>query len=233
VNIPVTFKYNFSDLNIEAARIEKLIGYDPGSSPDPIPEVIADVLNSAEEITDIKGKYLLMDDYSASTSLESIRINDHCFHTGKIVTSFIHKSEKFLFFIVTAGKDIELQSQQFLHGNDPLLGYIYDVLGSLTVESATEKFLQNIEERFLKIGLKISNPYSPGYCGWPVSDQQKLFTLFGDDTCDIKLSETCLMDPIKSISGIIGIGKNVKKQPYSCSICDAKNCIYRDKKLQD
>ena len=230
MNIPLTFKYNFSDLDIEAARIEKLIGYDPGSSPDPIPEVIANVLDTAEGITDIRGRYLLTDDYSTSTNSESIRINDHYFHTGKIVTGFIHKSEQFLFFIVTAGKNIELQSQKFLHGNDPLAGYIYDVLGSLTVESATEKFLHNIEERFLKIGLKISNPYSPGYCGWPVSDQLKLFTLFGNDTCGIKLSETCLMDPIKSISGIIGIGRNVKKQPYSCSICDAKNCIYRDKK---
>jgi len=230
VNTPVTFKYNFSELNIGATQIEKLIGYDPGTAPEPVPELISAVLNAAEKITDIKGKYLIADDYSANNSRESIRINDHDFLTGKIVTSYIRKSEQFLFFIVTAGKDIELQSKKFLHGNDPLRGYIFDVLGSATVESAIDKCLHDLEEHFRKVGLKMTNPYSPGYCGWPVSDQQKFFTLFGNDTCGIKLSATCLMDPIKSISGIIGIGKNVKKRPYSCTICDAKNCLYRDKK---
>lgn len=230
MKIPVTFKYNFSDLNIDSNRIEKLIGYDPGTSPEPIPDLIRDILNAAKGIADIKGSYLITDHQSKINDKETIRINDQNFQTGNIVTSFIHKSEQFLLFIVTAGKNIELQSQKFLHGNDPLSGYIFDVIGSLTVESAIEKFLQSIEEQFMKVGLKTTNPYSPGYCGWPVSDQKILFTLFGDNTCGIKLSETCLMDPIKSVSGIIGIGRNVKKQPYSCSLCDANNCIYRDKK---
>jgi hypothetical protein len=230
VNTPVTFKYNFSELNIDTTRIEKLIGYDSGTAPEPIPELISTVLNAAEKITDIKGKYLITVDYSANNNRESIRINNHYFNTGKIVTNYIRKSEQFVFFIVTAGKEVEIQSHKYLNGNDPLLGYIFDVLGSLTVESAVGKFQLDLEEHFKKAGLKITNPYSPGYCGWPVSDQQELFTLFDQDTCGIKLSKTCLMDPIKSVSGIIGIGRNIKKQPYSCTICDAKNCLYRDKK---
>jgi hypothetical protein len=230
VNTPVTFKYNFSELNIGTTQIEKLIGYDPGTAPEPIPDLIKTVLNAAEEYTDIKGKYLITDGYSDDNSRESIRINGQDFNTGKIVITYIRKSEQFVFFIVTAGKEVELQSHKYLHGNDPLLGYIFDVFGSLTVESAVGKFQLDLEEHFRKVGLKTTNPYSPGYCGWPVSDQQKLFTLFGNDTCGIRLSETCLMDPIKSISGIIGVGKNVKKQPYSCTICDIKNCLYQDKK---
>lgn len=38
-----------------------------------------------------------------------------------------------------------------------------------------------------------------------------------------------MTNPIKTVSGIIGIGKNVEKQPNNCDICDAKNCIYRNK----
>jgi len=34
------------------------------------------------------------------------------------------------------------------------------------------------------------------------------------------------MDPIKSVSGIIGIGENVRFNPYTCNLCDNKNCIY-------
>jgi hypothetical protein len=35
------------------------------------------------------------------------------------------------------------------------------------------------------------------------------------------------MEPVKSISGIIGIGENVRRRPYTCNLCDLKDCIYR------
>jgi len=233
VATPVTFQYKFSDLEIDSPQIERLIGFDTGTAPEPIPEMISSALIAAEEITDIRGNYIITDGQSADHGRDSISINSHSFHTGKIVTGFINESEHFLLFIVTAGKGIELQSKKFLQGNDPLLGYIFDVLGSLTVESALDKFLKNTEADFLQTGLKTTNPYSPGYCGWPVSDQQKLFSLFDEENCGITLSESCLMDPIKSISGIIGIGANITKQPYSCTICDSKNCLYRNRKTND
>jgi len=231
VAAPLTFQYKFTDLEISSARIEKLIGFDPGTAPEPIPELINIALNNAAELTEIRGSYVIhVHNMPETRPRQSININSHSFNTGKIVTSFIKESEQFLFFIATAGKGIELESHKFLHGTEPLLGYIYDVIGSVTVESALGKFLFRMEEDFKKSELKTTNPYSPGYCGWPVSDQVKLFELFGDKNCGIRLSETCLMDPIKSISGIIGVGKNIKKKPYSCEICDAKNCLYRDKK---
>jgi hypothetical protein len=229
VNTPITVTYQFSELNIGTGQIEKIIGYDPGGAPEPIPEMITSALKSCEKYAEIKGVYLATGDYEVIKSKALIRANGQFFQTGKIVTNFISKVDQFVFFIMTAGKGIELQAQKYLSGDDPLLGYIYDVIGSLTVETGVEKTLKEIEEDFLQDGLMISNPYSPGYCGWPVTDQQKFFALFNNNTCGIKLSETCLMDPIKSISGIIGVGKNIKKQPYSCAICDLKNCLYRDK----
>ena len=35
------------------------------------------------------------------------------------------------------------------------------------------------------------------------------------------------MDPVKSVSGFIGIGEHVKYNPYTCRLCDMKDCIYR------
>jgi hypothetical protein len=230
VSTPISVTYQFSDLNIGPDQVEKIIGYEPGTAPEPIPELITSALYSADEYAEIRGVYLTTGDYTAIKSKELISANYHFFQTGKIVTNYISKAEQFVFFIMTAGKGIELQSQKYLSGSDPLLGYIYDVLGSLTVEASVEKILKDIEENFLLDGLKTSNPYSPGYCGWPVSDQQKLFALFKNNTCGITLSDTCLMNPIKSISGLIGVGKDIKKQPYSCTICDSKNCLYRDKR---
>jgi hypothetical protein len=51
-----------------------------------------------------------------------------------------------------------------------------------------------------------------------------------DNYCGIKLNDSALMTPEKSVSGFIGIGENVKLLPYTCDFCDLKDCIYRKKR---
>lgn len=71
-----------------------------------------------------------------------------------------------------------------------------------------------------KRGWKHTNRYSPGYCGWHVSEQQKLFSLFPvASPCGIQLTDSSLMIPIKSVSGIIGVGSHVRKLEYTCGLC--------------
>jgi cobalamin-dependent methionine synthase I len=108
-----------------------------------------------------------------------------------------------------------------------LKGYIYDVIGSEIVENAADLMQSDLEQDMLVTGKKITNRYSPGYCGWDVAEQHNLFELLPLNFCEIKLTPSYLMDPVKSISGIIGIGENVKNNSYSCKICDMKDCLYR------
>ena len=77
----------------------------------------------------------------------------------------------------------------------------------------------------------MANRYSPGYCGWALSEQKRFFALFPENHCGIKLSDSCLMDPIKSVSGVIGFGRNVKKTAYECQMCELTTCIYRKIRL--
>lgn len=65
-------------------------------------------------------------------------------------------------------------------------------------------------------GMVTTNRFNPGYCGWDVTEQHKLFSLMADNYCGIRLTESALMDPVKSGSGFIGIGKSVKRVPYTC-----------------
>ena len=118
---------------------------------------------------------------------------------------------------------------------DLLKGYIYDVVGSEIVEAAADLMQESLEKAMIAAGKKITNRYSPGYCGWDVAEQHKLFQLLPDNFCRIRLTESALMDPVKSVSGLIGIGANVRMNPYTCSLCDLKDCIYRkvrEKKTQ-
>ena len=49
----------------------------------------------------------------------------------------------------------------------------------------------------------------------------------GENPTGIALSESCLMHPIKSVSGVIGIGTTARRRAYGCVICQNKTCIYR------
>jgi hypothetical protein len=65
-----------------------------------------------------------------------------------------------------------------------------------------------------------------------VKDQFKLFSLLPENFCGIRLTDSALMIPIKSVSGIIGIGENVERKNYPCEICNMKDC-YRKKLVNE
>jgi hypothetical protein len=48
-----------------------------------------------------------------------------------------------------------------------------------------------------------------------VAEQHKLFSLLPPGICGITLSDSALMHPIKSVSGITGIGKHCKQKGIS------------------
>jgi hypothetical protein len=49
-------------------------------------------------------------------------------------------------------------------------------------------------------------PYSPGYCGWDITGQRALFAALSPDDIGVTLTESCLMQPLKSVSGVLVVG---------------------------
>ena len=61
---------------------------------------------------------------------------------------------------------------------DLLRGYVYDVIGSEVVENAADMMQEELKAEAAAHGKKITNRFSPGYCGWDVAEQHKLFSFF-------------------------------------------------------
>jgi hypothetical protein len=209
--------------------INSLLGYPEGDLPEPLPDVIQNILKDAPEHTNILGGFLIMDQFEILAE-RNIQVNGLEFSPTKAIANQVRESEKLAFFMITAGEGITTWSQQELTQGDPMAGYIIDLLGSEIVVAALDRMQEDLAERMSKEGFKITNRYSPGDCGWPVTDQQKLFTLFPENFCGISLSESSLMHPIKSVSGIIGIGQHVRKTAYACDLCEMDTCVYRYRK---
>jgi hypothetical protein len=218
---------DFKDLVIKPSEIEAVLGYKEGEDRELVSGYIHEILNECQDICSIKAEYKVFGNIQFDNETKSLRIEDIPFNVKKIVFTQLKKSDLVALFLCTAGPEIGIRSRKMMQERDFLKGYIYDVIGSEIVEAAADIMQADLEKNILDSGKKITNRYSPGYCGWDVAEQHKLFQLIPDNYCNIHLTPSALMDPVKSISGIIGIGENVRKNTYTCSICDMEECLYR------
>jgi hypothetical protein len=221
------FQFDFKDLKLNVSQIENVIGFTEGDDREFVTDLIGDILVDSSKIANVRAQYCIFSHIWFDNENKSITINNTGFSIRNIVFSQIKKAESVALFLCTAGEEIGKRSRKAMHERDLLRGYIYDVIGSEIAEAAADLMQDDLERSAAESGLKITNRYSPGYCGWNVSEQHKLFSLIPYNYCGIRLTESALMDPVKSVSGIIGIGPNVKSNPYTCKMCDMKDCVYR------
>jgi len=222
-----TFQFGFKDLNLSVLQIERIMGYPEGESHGTISDLTSEVLKESESLCNIKGEFRIFSNIHFDNSTKSVEINDLVFNIKNIVFNQIKKSDSLALFLCTAGKETCIRSSKAMKDGDLLKGYIYDVVGSEIVEAATDILQSELDNLIIASDKRTTNRFSPGYCGWDVAEQHKLFQLVHGDFCGIRLTSSALMDPVKSVSGIIGIGQKVKRLPYTCSFCDMKDCNSR------
>lgn len=149
------------------------------------------------------------------------------FDMGKIILRQLRGSEAYTLFICTSGIEFEAYQQRLKDKGDMVHVFIADALGSVIAEKCADQMELHLQESIDKLGWHHTNRFSPGYCGWHVSQQQLLFPLFEGHTSGVRLTDSSLMLPIKSVSGIIGLGKEVRRLEYTCGLCNFEKCYKR------
>ena len=228
------FSFQFQNLAIAPADIFSILGYAPEEAPEHVRDVLDDVLGAAAGYCDICGGVRIIDDMHLAKDKQHLILQGVNFAVGKIIGGQFRGAEATALFACTIGPGLETWSRELMAKNDFLKGYIVDAVASVAVEAATDILHDRLQES--APDKKTSSRTSPGYCGWDVAEQQKLFSLLPPDFCGISLSPSSLMRPIKSVSGLIGLGRDMKKADYTCRFCDMQDCVYRrrrEESLQD
>lgn len=220
------FNFTFTDLHVIPASIEMLMGFYPGPSPEPFPELILSALSEASDLFEVKAGYRRIGPVTFMKETRQIEVSGKIFSPGKIIFNEIKNSPEVAFFTGTAGNKVSHRCRALNETGDFIYSYVLDVLGSVVAEKAVEKMMEFLESEVSDENLHISESYSPGYCNWNVAEQQILFSFLPVGFCGITLSPSSLMSPVKSISGIIGIGPGQNRNDYKCRRCNDKTCIY-------
>jgi len=130
-------------------------------------------------------------------------------------------------FLLTLGEGPDQRIREAMTAR-PHYGYILDAVAAVAAESIA-RYVQDRIDESLDSDEMTTLRYSPGYCDWPITDQEKIFALLPSDRIGVRLLDNALMSPSKSISGLIGIGAKeaVKASGNACRTCEKKNCPHR------
>ncbi len=156
-----------------------------------------------------------------------------------LVENIAEKATALTLFALTIGPVITTGISRLFESKDVALGYMLDVIASEGTESAVEELTRQSKDRCLETGRALEGDavlrYSPGYCGWHVSGQQKLLDSLGVNEIGITMTESYLMQPEKSVSGVMISGdKSIHffKNNYEfCKTCTHKSCRARIQSL--
>lgn len=144
-------------------------------------------------------------------------------------------------FAVTLGDRISEEIDGRLGSGDFALGAMLDAAASEGTELAAAQLESAYADHLWYKGTPTLATclmrFSPGYCGWHTSGQKTLFEYLKPGEIGIELSASCLMKPLKSISGVLVAGPRKIFQfdpdfPF-CNDCETHACEMRLDELRE
>lgn len=134
-------------------------------------------------------------------------------------------------FVFTLGDAVSEEVRRLFDRREFALGGMLDACASASVDAAARL----AEDAFLgaaacdtPAGDVLARLYSPGYCGWGVVAQRELFRLLGPEEIGVSLGESCLMSPLKSVSGALVAAPRAvhdfRSTTDGCATCRSEEC---------
>lgn len=136
-------------------------------------------------------------------------------------------AEKIILFTATMGGPISEEINRLFQGDNYALAAMVDSVVSMAADRAAMVLIEQLIEDNSLAAL----PYSPGYCGWHISGQKSLFNYLEPERIGMTLSESYMMYPVKSVSGVILAGTREMHQFIPqfgfCELCQTNSCYER------
>jgi hypothetical protein len=149
-----------------------------------------------------------------------------------VVGTIAPQAEHLAFFAVTLGPRTSDVLAGLFAGTDFALAYVLDAMASVGADElaglAEQRYAAALRERGWRTPDGAVLRYSPGYCGWDITGQRKLFARLRPEGIGLTLNDSCLMRPLKSVSGVLVAGpRAIHRFPPTydfCERCEERTC---------
>lgn len=181
-------------------------------------EAIREAIEIAHSL--IKPRVVYEVSYVTRKNTDSVDIDDVRF-TSRVLRVNLDRVNRVFPYIMTIGAELENKATS---SKDLMKQFYLETMGDLALDHIGTYLEEHLTTKY-RLG-KISEMNPGSLEDWPITEQKPLFSIFGDvhDLIGVKLTESFLMIPRKSVSGIY-FPKEVTF--YSCQLCPRKNCKER------
>jgi hypothetical protein len=140
------------------------------------------------------------------------------------------RAQALALYVATLGEPLPARIRQLFDDDALAQAWMLDAVASagadLLADRLAERYRQGLVGRGMD-GVRVL-PYSPGYCGWPTTGQRPLFDALRPEDIGVTLNDSCLMSPIKTVSGVLvaAPGEAHKFRPDFpfCDDCQTREC---------
>jgi len=154
---------------------------------------------------------------------------------GGPVLEVMRGAEQLVVAVCTVGAGVDERIRDYQLEKEHFRALILDEVASWAVDQLRQGLYQQLQAEMQAKSWHTSSMLSPGESAWTVDDQKVIFQLLDTSQIGVSLNESCLMLPLKSLSMIMGIGRQVMgvEGLSNCDFCSIKEkCRYYELRIQ-
>jgi hypothetical protein len=224
-------------LNVIEAEYLRLLGFPPGHELGERPRELA---HWARQWYAENGQPWIFARSAGGLELsdEKILLSGAEFLSERLLAQFrATKAHDAMLVAVSAGTECEAKARECWLEGKPDEYFFLEMYGSAVVEFLVTHVAGRVCAWAEQNGMAVLPHYSPGYTGWPVSDQPKLWNLIrgaggSPFPADLEVMESGMLRPKKSLLTVFGLTRHPEKvlpgsKLVPCENCSLPNCQYR------
>lgn len=218
------------DEPVDTGEVLRYLGYPSGRMPSPrIEKILSEWIPLAQQRATPRATFTVLPVVECQSRRLAVQSQVGQVEFEGAVGKFLGMSQLLVAFIATAGPGVESLASQLMSSGEEVAAMIVNAVGAERAEAAESAVIQRVRKQVRSIGFDATLPYSPGYCGMKLAEQRKLFSLFGHVTAGVELTAECLMKPIKSVSGLVGLAPADQVDEFGspCVRCELHQCNMR------
>lgn len=220
--------YKDTTCEVGVGEVLRVLGARNGSAPSRTVRKIKSLIKELRD--DLEPKILVSDKDILACGEDRLVLDPGVELRSKKLCRTLRKCDTAKVFVATVGNKIEKKIKKAMEKKRSDVASIIDAIASVAVEDTIETFHSRIDLKLRAKEQCATLRFSPGYCDWDIKEQKNLFKVIDSEKVGVTLSESSLMSPRKSISGIFGIGRCgtvANKTNNPCTRCGKKDCNTR------
>jgi len=209
-----------------AAHVLRGQGIEPTRARPEVVAVAQAVLDEAQELLAPAALYTVLP--VREFQHHSVTLEGGAVFEGPLVGRAVAGATELALAVCTIGPALEERVVALFASGEPARAMALDGAGVAAVEEVARMVRARICDLATARGLRAGMRISPGQEGWSLRQQRVLFDLIPADEVGVRLTDSCLMVPRKSVSFVIGLGPEMRVDAVACDFCSKRErCRWR------